>query len=297
LISCIEDNRKIRPLAVDNVALSFSIQGVPNAELGQRIDNIQVFLFDENKNYVDSRLLSDPTGESFALTPGLYYMMCWANAGDNSAISAMDEYSTLENSFIEIVSTRSGDPIYYAPYKEPEMTTRSTRVDPSDPLFDYALEVASSTETTIKNMVFFKAHRTVAVYVRGYEYAPQYDGRPVVVTQTNAGNRFDFMLQADPTDLVTLRQTSVPEVKEGYNVLSTTFYSANIPLTGTETVNVYHPVSNELLTSINLASFVTENSISDDSVIEVDVSFENTVDTGVTISIPPWNDNEIVQEF
>lgn len=280
----------------DNFVLKFRVQDGSDLTFQNNINSVDVFLFGADKNFLDHKLvdkseLDEFKGVTFTVTPGIYHVVCWANVGNNSRYSAMDSNSNYENSYIEISSTESGDPIYYAPYKTP--VTRSgisglTRAD--DDYAIYSVEVLPNAET-VKELTFAKVHRTVQVYMLKYEDTNIYDGEAPVVEQDYAGGKYNFLLKADLTPK-TLRQTSVFGPVQNNDMHSAEFYSSLIPITSDMEVNIFHPTSGDNLAKINLEQYVADQNITDDSVIPIMVIFN--MDASVSIKLPPWVDNEIV---
>lgn len=289
----------------DNFVLKFRVQDGTDLTFQKDIKSVDVFLFNADKLFlehknVDKSELTEFKGVTFTVTPGTYYVVCWANVDSYSRMSAMDGNSNYENSYIEIVKPNdgpatTGSPIYYAPYKIP--VTRSgfsglTRAD--DDYSIYSVEVLANKET-VKELTFAKVHRSVQVYVKGYENTDLYDGKSPVVKQTNDGGKYNFLLHADLTPF-NLEQPSVFDLTEDGEMYAAEFFSALIPVRDDMFVYLYHPTQGNILATVNLEQFIAKNKITDDSLIAIMLTFD-PFDASVSISMPSWMDNPIVPDL
>lgn len=289
----------------DNFTLKFRVQDGTDLTFQNNIYSVDVFLFDADKYFlehkqVDKSELDVFKGVTFTVTPGTYHVVCWANIDNNSRISAMDENSNYENTYIEIVKPAvglapTGSPLYYAPYKTP--VTRAaysglTRAD--DEYTIYSVEVLANKET-VKELTFAKVHRSVQVYIKGYENTDIYDGKGPDVKQTNAGGKYNFLLHADLTPL-DLEQSTIFGTTVNGDMYSAEFFSALIPVRDDMHVYLYHPTTGNLLASVNLEQYIAATNITDDSVIPILFTFD-PLDASVSITMPSWLDNQIVPEF
>lgn len=289
----------------DNFILKFRVQDGTDQTFQNEIKSVDVFLFDADKYYLDHKRVDKSEldvfkGVTFTVTPGIYHVVCWANVASNSRISAMDGNSNFENSFIEIVkpqtgNPRTGCPIYYAPYKTPITRAGSgglTRAD--DDYSIYSVEVVANTET-VKELTFAKVHRSVQVYIKGYENTDLYDGKCPVVEQTNDGGKFNFLLHADLTPLDLEQQSMFGDTPSG-QMHTAGFFSALIPVRNDMFVYLYHPTSGNILATVNLEQFIAAHNITDDSYIPIQLTFD-PFDASVSINMPSWMDNPIVPDL
>ncbi len=282
--------------ADENLLLRFRVQGVADADFDEYIDAVDVFLFDAGHNFLEARRVSETAADgshttTFSVVPGTYHVVAWGNITANSRHSVMGAASNFENSFIEIASSETGCPIYYAPYKTPGIHpdfAASTRADEPD-YSSYSVEVLPATQT-VKELVFAKAHRKVEVFLTGYENTDLWDGKSPGVEKIGAGGKYDFLLRAHLTP-VTLNRRTVRETVDSRAMFTTAFHSALIPLRSDMEVNIYHPTTGEELATVNLEEYVAENNITDDSYIPILFSFD--LDANVSVSMPSWNENPI----
>lgn len=275
------------------LTLSFRLKEQPDESFRESVHNVDVFLFDTGKHLftrqrIDRVALGEFAGATFRVPAGRYYVFCWANAGEHTHISAAAG-SDLENSYAEIASTATGDPVYYACSTAPGVDSRGAAGDDDG---TRAVEVPSGRKT-IREMIFAKAHRTVRVYIEGYEHTTLYDGKNPVVKQTGAGGKYDFLLRPDPAS-VTLEQSAFREETPEGRMHRAVFHSARIPVRSDMEVSVCHPATGEVLARVNLEQYLKENRITDDSVIPILFTF--TMDLSVTVALPAWHDNPVEED-
>jgi hypothetical protein len=274
----------------NNLVLKFNLRGVPNAEFDKYIGTVDVFLFDADFLFLETRQVSTPMaddthGTSFTIEPGIYYAVCWGNIGNRSLRPGLDRHNNFENSRIEAGSDDSSDPVFYAPYKIPSFPA-ATRAEEDYTIYEI---VVPSGEQVIHEMEFVKAHREVEVFISRYEGLELYDGEPPVVERSGARRSYDFLLHADPAPH-TMRRPSTASGRPDAT-LSTSFFSALTPLQGDGWVRLFHPTTGQMLAEINIADYVQRNNITDDSYIPIHFIFD--MDANVTVTLPAWNNNDI----
>lgn len=289
----------------DNFILRFSSQDGDDMTFQNDIKSVNVFIFDADKHYlthkqVDKSDLDEFCGITFSIPPGIYHVVCWANVDSNSRLSDMDMNCNYENSCLEIMKPSSGlaangSPIYYAPYKTP--TSRSgasefTRTDNDYSL--YEIEVSADNKTE-KELFFAKVHRTVQVYIKGYENTELYDGKCPLVRQTNGSGKYDFLLRADPTPFDLEQATAFGETENGEMHIAE-FFSPLIPIRNDMNIDVFHPTQGNVLVSVNLEQFIAANNISDDSVVPIQLTFD-PLSASVSITMPKWLNNDVVPDL
>jgi hypothetical protein len=272
---------------------------VPDSEFDEYIDKVEVFLFDADKNYLETVSVSGQ-GEgggltaSFTLAPGTYHVVCWGNLNGNSRRCGMDKTNNFENSFVEIASAETGDPVYYTPYRT-SLVRAATRSLPAsatraEERYDiYAVKILPGTRT-VKELVFVKVHRKVELFVDGHAPVSQETGCGPHVEHCGATGRFDFLLRRQGEG-ITLKRASRQRVVQGREMFTTEIVSKLVPLTGSEEVHIYHPGTGELVKTVNLEQFVQDNKIADTSYIPIHVIFG--VDASVSVSVPEWMESEI----
>jgi uncharacterized protein (DUF2141 family) len=273
----------------NNLVLKFRVQNVPNSQFDDYIDRVDIYLFDEAQKYLFSRRVetSDADGGrsvSFTLQPGRYHVVCWGNVNGNSKMCDLDKGSNFENSFVEIASPETGDPVYYTPYKASRVFT------PDRGLYDiYSVEVVPG-ERTVRELVFVKVHRKVELFISGLEPATEDGGRGPVIEQTLAAGRFDFLLRRQ-CDGITLSRHAATRQVDGKEMFTTYILSKLTPIDDRERINIYNPRTGELAATINLAEWVERNGIADDSYIPIHAVFD--MNAAVSISMPAWLVNTI----
>lgn len=280
--------------AESSLTLNFKIHGLPNAKFTNYIGVVDIYLFDAERNFLRSVRLSESDGDNLRqavidLAPGIYHVICWGNVLDDMRVSLGD--GRIENSYMEIVSSESGDPLYYAPYTEIETIPEKENTLPG-PEIDYsvcAVEVLPG-RRNVKNFTFVKIHRTVEMFVNGWT-----GGGAPLAERTGASGGSDFMLHADTTPRNFKRLTS-PKTIGGVEMFTAYFHSPLIPLEGyPKWVYLCDPATGEPVggTKIDLRKFVAANGIEDDSYIPIYYNFNENGGVGVSITLPPWSDNGV----
>ncbi len=292
-------------LCEERLVVDMSLEGVPDAKFTDYIYVVDVYLFDANLEFLQTRKLSSAMLEeslqtTFEVAPGTYHVVCWANMGNNTQVSFKEGH--ILNNYIELVSLETGDPLYYAPNKTPEIYPKSRADQPDYSI--YKAEVVAG-RVTIKDMVFAKAHRTVEVFISGWEYL-KLGGVPVVERQ-QAGGWYDFLLRYDITDPVRFRRSTSLVVIDGVQYYNTKFHSALIPLEGeTKWVWLSNPATGEPIidpdTYVDLKRYVAANNIEDDSYIPIYYRFTDNGGHGqgnvsVNIELPPWRNHNVEPGF
>ncbi len=269
-----------------DLVLRFTVEdGVQRAASGGP-RNIDVFLFDEQGVFVDSRHAANvASGEmkvAFNVEQGVYHAVCWANV--DGALTAIRRNGTLGTSFVELTSSEHGSQLWYAPGKAPAFENN-----------DLGLHrvVVDGTDETVVEFTFAKAHRTVEVYAVGFnsvrsEFSP-------VVEHAGACGRYDFMLQADPQPVV-LRKAMDPDFSRGDDVYAATFTAMLHPLRGSEHVRLINPADGAPIASVDLTQYVAANDIDDDSDIAVAFVYDE-FEAKVSVQLPRWSNNEIIPEL
>lgn len=288
LSGCMEEDFS-ECLVDNNLTLTFSLTGTNGQDqFDTHIDMVDVVIFDAQGRYlmhhpVSKRMLGEFKGVTMTITPGTYYVVCWANVLDNSRLCRfVPGITSLEECSIEIVpSSTTGDQVYYAPYKDKPAAYLSI----SDPLSRslgteyelYKIDVPVGSKVT-KDMAFVRAHRTIHVYTKNLTIAPQ-----VSVKQLWSKYNFFFETQSlcyDFARIATSEQISGTE----YHV--TRFHSALGEITSNVNVDILSSIGNKLLYRVNMLQFVTENPPADTDEIHILVEFLE--DLGVNISVPEW---------
>ena len=291
--------------------LRFHIDGLPDARFTDHIQTLEVWLYDADLNTLQTRKLSmATTGENlttrFEVDHGTYYVVCWANAAGNTLVSS--DKGLLEN-HLELYSPETGDPLWYAPkitpgpYPGHRSRQQAGQTDRPD-LSQHRAEVTAG-KTTVKDMTFVKAHRTVEVFVSGWEYLGL--GGVPTVERSGAGGWWDNLLRYDTTTPYGLHRTARPVTVDGVQYLSTKFHSALIPMdedTGqvwlTDAATGRHVVDPD--THVDLRRWVATHNITDDSYIPIHYKFTGGGNPGeggvsVNIELPPWSNHNVTPGF
>ncbi len=284
--------------------LCFHIDGMPDARFGDHIRSVEVWLYDADLNALQTRTLSramlaESLKTTFEVDPGTYHVVCWANVGDNTRVPT--RVGNLSEHNLSLASPETGDPLWYAP----KTTPRPQTSHPEQPdLSHYRAEVTAG-KTTVKDMTFVKAHRTVEVFVSGWEYL-RLGGVPTV-ERSGAGGWYDYLLRYNTATTFGLRRTTSLITVDGVNYLSTKFHSALIPIaeeTGpvwlTDSATGKHVSDPD--TQVDLRQWVATHKITDDSYIPIHYKFTGGGDSGeggvsVNMELPPWSNHNVTPGF
>jgi hypothetical protein len=256
-------------------------------------------LFDTDHEFIEHRTVTAPLpdgswGADFTVASGAYHVMCWANA-EVSQLPTLSVGDLMDDAKITVAQTgRTDSRIYYAPAKDASLraTARSTTRQTTN--YNIYRVYAPQGERTTKQMDFARAHRTVEVFISGYETSSYYDGNAPIVERSGARANYNFLLDAAPTNM-TFRQTGTTPATPTHYTLSATFHSALTPLQGDGWVSIYHPTTNALIDQVKIEDYITTNNIADDSYVPIHFIFG--MSPNVTITMPSWIGNPITPEI
>lgn len=283
LAGCIKEDRD-KCQQQENVTFVFSYGGYRGADFTDRIEKIDLFLFDGECKFLLSRSAQtadlDPDYPSmrFDLDPGTYYALAWANVGDNSAYLYLTPGATLlEECLVEIdpACTQTGDPVYYAP--------RKTRLDVGGTrAADAAVYevIVPEGEEVVKPLDFVRAHRTIYVWISGL-----HDTEHPTVEAQSLWSRYDFSFRTHDTrrDYV---QQAVEYTKNGTTYSLAVFHHAYGEIDDDMNVLVMRTSDGQPMHTVSVRQFIEDNNITNTDDIHIMLTF--SYDLGVTVSVPQW---------
>ena len=270
-----------------NVVLHFNYvyQGSNNL-FGQRVENVEIIIFDMDGNFVTSFFSEtsdiDESGAAFSLPPGTYRIVCWGNifthtdVQEGSNITAARVYHTGRSQG----EADNGDPLFYAP------RIRNLN-DPDADILTITVPERGSVEKLID---FTAAHKTVEVVVTGFSdngnITPQ-------IEFTNQPSAYDFFLRTIPGQPMDYFQDSQVETR-AQNMAVATF---NLPLferDNTINIRIIRPSTGAVIHTISLKQYLIDNNITlthgDWDFISILVVFN---DLGAVISVKPWDGTNV----
>lgn len=283
--------------APDNLELLFTYDDASDEAFTDRITSVDVILFDMQGYYHSHRLvslseLSAHARMRFILEPGIYYAVAWGNVGDNSGFSAFTPgITTFQDCFLEInaSSTETGDPVYYAPYKEKSATRSDVVSIRNEELMLYVINVSEGQKTTM-TLDFVRAHRTLNVWIKDYRETMGGQAVYPVVTATQRWSKYDFFFTTQPLRRDYTQQSHMQTV-EGIPYAAATFHAALGRIDNNIDVVLNRPSDGGHVLTVNLDQFITTHGITDTDEIDILITFLS--DQGITVTVPRWTGTSV----
>lgn len=268
------------------------------------VQTVDVMVFDENGLFVTQKTVTQadmdqfrtarPDGKGgtrFFLSPGVYRIVCWGNAGANTVYQNLSETYSFDDAILQHVHCNSGtgvsyDPLYYAPRMEnlasPEVFTITVP--------------ESGSKTEIIN--FTAAHDTVELFVKGFKnsFGPATDKPEVEITSMSWGYDFQMFTQNDrPFSFLQNAQ----DVSAGNGLVAgVQFLTAQIENDNSILINIKEPFTHETIYTVNLKKFLADNKITldptDHDLIRIMAEF---IGPDVKVTVPKWNSSDVIPEF
>lgn len=279
----------------DNCVLVFRLEDDKGKDrFEEKISSIDALVFDSRNRLVihkrvDREMLDESNSLRLTVEPGEYRVICWANVSSNSTLSVSGDNAYLEECYLEVVSSVTGCPLYYAPKKEPG--TRSGR-EAETRTGDYSLYTVTIPPNTVteKELWFGQAHRTVNIYTAGMDQAEGFDNRQPTVQLTNIPYRYDLLLCTDSSRKNYQRQSEPVETPQGIMSLAT-FRAPIADFSEDMVIHIRNTSDGNSLYTLNLKEYVENNDIPDINNIDILVVFG--INASVTVTLPPWNEQQV----
>ncbi|MFV0418894.1 MAG: FimB/Mfa2 family fimbrial subunit [Dysgonomonas sp.] len=290
-----EDTEDCLPEETDNFILRFHYETNTQKELFiSRIQNVDVFVFKEDGQFVTFRNVDHASLSSFAgitleLEPDNYRIVCWGNITDMTFTSPLDTRSLFGNAFLSNIAIRNsttafnGDSLYYA----------------LDNISSQDLKITTYAENVIERTInFYNAHIKVEVYVKGLiDKNLQGELLPPIIEMTNVPGGYNFNMQTT-TGLVSYLNTSSYQTISGEEVAGLVFYTPRFADSNTIEIRIKKASNSTILTRINLTDFMRENNITvediPEAVVPVLVEYK---EASVEISVPQWAQTPVDPEL
>ena len=290
---CISDNRTDCTLE-NNTVLVFEYTTDASKKFTDIIDNVDVILYDADGCYMSHRIatrsdMSIFQGMRLTLQPGTYYVVAWGNVGSNSGYrSFVEGTTTLDDFLLEIQSTsnETGDQVYYAPLREkPACRSSFGRTRAAADMSIYEIVVPSGGRVT-KTLDFVRAHRTINVWIKGYEESGT-TAFPVVGA-TKLWSGYDFYFNSAASARRDFLQRSRSATISAGTYAKATFHSAMGVIDNNTAILVNSSSGGETVYSVSLRDFVDDNKIEDKDTDEIDILITFDMNLGITVGIPEW---------
>ena len=285
---CKEDNSKCLPR--HNVALLFSLpDSTGNETFARHISAVDVMVYDASGIYVqtihvDKNALDRFQGVQLILPAGIYYLICWGNAFDNTRYNSIEtpSISTVTYAAINGGNTAGqSDSLYYSG----TIATRATGGLPE------ACVVTVPEKGEWQGTAIFRpACHQLEVYVKGYNE----NGNTLPHVKLNglpAGLCLSDM--APLPDRTTVGSSSPTQTVTvlGQKYAAAKFRTFRLEPDSPVTIHITSPVTGETIFSVPLSKVMEQQSMKPYTiVICVVIEFKST---GVTVAIPNWNSDDI----
>jgi len=287
LTSCIaEDNTLCFPK--ENVTLLFSLpDGAGNDIFAGNISAVDVIIYDAAGTYimtqhVDKEALAKFQGVRMQLKPGAYYLICWGNAHDNTKYNGIENLSvpTVTYSVINTGNTVGNiDPLYYAG----SIATRAANLPGA------CYVTIPETGGWQGTAIFTAAHRQIEIYVKGYNETGNTLPN-VELTNLPAGLCLSNMAQLSDRSIVGSRRATQSVTVQGQQYAAAHFRTFPFEDNNSITINIISPITNKPIFDVTLREAMAQGINSDPIVIRIVIEFKST---GVTVTIPKWNSEDI----
>lgn len=276
----------------ENLTLVFELTDGNSGILADKIDKLDIVLYNRESQFLERITVlksdfSDQNKVRVTVEPGEYYVVAWGNVGDFSTINPNGSFAT---GYLETTSEMSGCPLYYGPRTTAKTKSgvASTRAD--DDIYYVKVPQGSKVEKEIK---LVRAHRTVRVWLKGFEKLHTHDGVMPNVQLTNIPYKYDFYLNTDAARKNF--QRGVEDSAEANSSVTLRRATFSAPIVDFEDPMMIYikcgQTGDNLVDPISLKEFVENNTIAD--INDFDVLITAVADAQVTVTLPNWDEEEV----
>ncbi|MCC8088646.1 MAG: FimB/Mfa2 family fimbrial subunit [Rikenellaceae bacterium] len=158
-----------------------------------RIQTVDVLIYDARHGFYkwincDDIIISSERMKKVSVPPGDYYIIGWANnISHRSDYQSLFPTKSFGGSYIYHYGEKTADPLHYAP----DMRGVPTRSPEDIGLYGVNVKQYEVTEHTLS---FMSAHRTLNVYLRGFNEVDNEDRENPVVSVSNLASYYDSYL-------------------------------------------------------------------------------------------------------
>ena len=259
----------------NNLVLKLDLQSNEAASLfAEKVNSIDVFVYDvSDRPAIYKRVTKEEQGGitdlSFTVVPGMYQIVCWANVGRETHIVGPTGEWPLNECYLEIISPQTGNPLYYAP---------------SDGTYEVAV---LPNQITTKEMLFMRAHRTIRVYLKGYETV--YEALPPVISFSNMPVRSDFFMRTGLPRKTYEALAATVETKDGPRMMAA-FNFLIAPFADDMLIEIIKTSTGEVVTEVNLKQYVDENAAKIDDLNDFGIEIRYLMNGSVEIVLTDWKE-------
>lgn len=277
-----------------NLEFLFEYTTEPDIAFTELIKSVDLLLFDADSYFLlhkrsDTNSLDVFQGMRFSLNPGTYYAVAWANKSDHSSFS---DYAAVTKLFAQCYyqiaeqASDGGDPVFYAPYK---------KVSAGTGLELYEIHVLSD-RTTVKQLDFVRAYRTINVWINGYGQSGLGEDIQPTINVRNLWSMYDFYLKPLnspdwPNSRRNYRQQTHDAVISGNHYSAATFYSALGEVDNETDIEIHRTSDDQLSYTLDLKQFVEDNNITNTERIDILITFLNN--QNISITVPQWTERPV----
>jgi hypothetical protein len=282
LPGCLGEDNSLCPddSAVFRLAFTYA-DGQGGDLFAEHIGSVDVFIYGSDsrlvlRTHVDGASLASYRGTQLELPPGNYRVVCWGNAGAQTAYTGVETGDLFSGAHIGPVSVKAagtatdGDPLFYGPGTAQGPVTAGQEITVP----------AGVDGSAVVN--FCTAYIRLEVYIRGA------GGAAPVVSFTPVPATYGFDGTAGAQGMTYTKPSSF-ETIDGRKTAVAVFYA---PLFAPDTdirLLVSDPDGGATLTEIPLADYIRENGITLDGITPAVVPILLTYFSGdVAITLPDW---------
>jgi hypothetical protein len=261
----------------ENVTLLFSLPDRDgNETFIHHISTVDVIVYNSNREHlltrhVNQEELATFQGVHLLLNPGVYHLICWGNAHDNTKYNGIGSVP---------------DPtVTYA------VINADNSVGNSDPVYSTGvIATIPEREAWQGTAVFGAAHRQVEIYIKGY-YEGGHTLPHVELTNLPAGLcLFDMAQLPDRNTVAGSRDATRSIMVQGQHYATAYFRTFLFETNNSITINIISPVTNQSVFDISLREAMALGAHSDPITIRIVIEFKST---GVTVTIPDWSSEDV----
>ncbi|MDR0538257.1 MAG: FimB/Mfa2 family fimbrial subunit [Tannerellaceae bacterium] len=303
---CVNDD--MAECLTDNVKLDFNLYAYPNdsTRFARHIHSVDVFIFDSDSLFVTRKRVTRKDmarigflGTNISLLPGKYLIACWANADSSTHISPMSKCQTLLGQTSVSMSAVPGDSLYYAPAKIHDNSGYAL-LDPGsqirpDTLYKVDINYGGRQE---KEIDFIRAYRSINVYIIGYTDTKG-GKQPPLVELSDISTLYDFKyhtISSEKKSFSKPTQTTTYGTQDStWSLWAARFFTIYEPITDYIQIKIKDSETNLQLGFVTLKKYLDEHPDVDPD--DIDILFEFSGNTLISITNPQWGENQVIPGY
>lgn len=283
----------------NNLLLRFSyvIDG-DNELFPQRMEKTDLFIFDGRGYFVRGETIATSgldTGHSYSLSlpPGTYRIVCWGNALDKTGVGPLDGNTPFESAFIYNTTLQGGsaadcDPLYYTPGSA------------DDYLTGYYFTVPQ-TGTITRTLDFTCAHIKLQAFIEGLTDPDGQGGNlPPVVEVEALETNGDFSMHPFGATC-SYAHGSASQTIEGKDMAAAYFNLPPFKDDNPLKLHIKKASDGSTVTTVILKDYMATNGLTvenvREAVIPIHISYGDSQNVDVTISLPLWGEHQVTPDL